>query len=139
MTDPMSSFRHGTPPSPVAAAPSSGLRFLRPEGSLVLVMSAYNRSSFDFVGRYAGEDDQSILLKNPLALDYDMADAGNATPLRGLRPLHLPSGLVDVLAGDTWVSIPREGVGHAVFLPEKGTDWVHETYAAFFRQTPESA
>jgi hypothetical protein len=101
------------------------------EGQLCIVMSSRTRSGFDFVGVFSGKDSQYVYLDNPLVLDY-----GDNLTLRGLAPLHLPAGTVDILGMRNRVALPHDGVGYISVLPEDGDDWIHEAYREFFSASP---
>lgn len=94
-------------------------------GELVIVMSAMNRTGFDFVGKFAGVADNCILLENALVIDY-----GEGYKLQRLAPLHLPAGAVDILEGESVLAYPLDGVGYAVSA-KKG--WIRDRYEEFFR------
>lgn len=95
--------------------------------SLCIVMSAMNRTGFDFVGELVSQDENGITLRNPLVMDYN-----DNRQLESLAPLHLPNGTVDVLTTETRIVIPREGVAYMVVLPDKADDWIHYEYERFF-------
>lgn len=94
--------------------------------SLVIAMSAMNRTGFDFVGKYIAVENGCLLLKNPLALDY-----GEDRVLKRLAPLHVPSGTVDE-SGENILALPLEGLAYYLAVPENGGDWMHEEYARAF-------
>ena len=100
-------------------------------GDLCIAMSAMNRTGFDFVGKYVGEDDTKYILEKPLVLNY--ADENHT--LQNLLPLHLPLGVVDVLGQRTTLDLPKAGIAYCVGVPENGSDdWLHEEYRKFFGQ-----
>lgn len=97
------------------------------KGSLVIAMSAMNRSAFDFIGRYMGFEDGCLILENPLVLDYD-----DGRVVKRLAPLHLPYGMVEIVKQKNVLSLPLDSMAYYVSLPEKGLDWMHTEYERFF-------
>lgn len=91
---------------------------------LVVIMSAMNRTGFDFVGRFVGMTNDCIYLKNPLVIDY-----GEGSTIRQLAPLHMPMGMVKIPGKDSVLAMPMDGVGYAFTAPE---GLLPERYAAFF-------
>ncbi len=99
------------------------------KGDLVIAMSAMNRTSFDFVGKYEGLENGCLLLANPLVMEYD-----DQRVLQRLAPLHLPFGTVDITGQKNILAIPLEGLAYFVSVPSEGSDWMHMTYTAVFSE-----
>lgn len=97
------------------------------QGSLIIAMSAMNRSAFDFIGKYLGFENGCLILENPLVLDYD-----DGRVLKRLAPLHLPYGMVEINRQRNVLSLPLDSMAYYVALPEDGLDWMHAEYEKFF-------
>ena len=102
-------------------------------GGLAIVMSSRVRSGFDFVGTYAGKDEHFVYLKKPLVIDYD-----DKLTITGLRPYHLPVGMVDIGSNDNTLALPHEGIAYLSCLPAEGKDWIHTEYENFFNPPVDS-
>ena len=101
---------------------------------LCIVMSAMNRTGFDFVGELETSNADGIVLRNPLVLNYD-----ENRRLVSLIPAHLPNGVVDVLGGTTLLAIPMAGIAYCVTMKDETDDWIHREYKKFFEAKEAAA
>ena len=81
------------------------------------VMSAMNKTGFDFFGEIVEATEKIIKLRNPLDMQYS-----DESMFIGLAPLHLPLGCIDVTRTDNCICLPLDGVSYYVEFEEGDSD-----------------
>ena len=77
------------------------------------VMSAMNKTGFDFFGELAGQTATGIVLRNPVVLQYN-----DDRMFSGLAPMHLPLGCIDMTKISSEITLPLDGIAYSVKFEE---------------------
>ena len=105
------------------------IRMLEEKSTLTLVMCNMKHTAFDFIGEtLEPATNGNIRLRNALALAY----ADNLQVDR-LDDLHVPKGLINVVATETVVEVPLDAIAYTVTFRADSQDELPRMYRAFFQ------